>query len=85
MRPRPPGFVERACEILDKVERAGGYELLLTDSTPATSMKRPLVPWHFRLSYKDRRNLSLKVLDFVKSGGPKLTVGRTIFEMWMGL
>ena len=30
---------------------------------------------------KDRR----KVLDFVKPGGPELTVGRTIFELWMGL
>lgn len=26
----------------------------------------------------------LKVLDFVKSGGPILTVGRTVFEMWLG-
>ena len=30
-------------------------------------------------------SLKVKVLDFVKRGGPKLTVGRTIFEMWMGL
>ena len=27
----------------------------------------------------------VKVLDFIKSGGPKLTVDRTIFELWMGL
>ena len=26
-------------------------------------------------------NVKVKVLDFVKSGGPKLTVGRTIFEL----
>ena len=26
-----------------------------------------------------------KVLDFVKSVGPKLTVGRTIFELWLTL
>lgn len=27
----------------------------------------------------------LKVLDFIKSGGPELTVDRTIFEMWLVL
>ena len=27
----------------------------------------------------------MKVLDFVKFAGPILTVGRTIFEMWLGL
>ena len=36
-------------------------------------------------NYTASLNLNVKVLDFVKSGGPKLTVGRTIFEMWMGL
>ena len=25
-----------------------------------------------------------KVLDFVKSGGPKWTVDRTLFELWLG-
>ena len=30
-------------------------------------------------------NLIVKVLDFVQLGGPDLTVGSTIFEMWMGL
>ena len=35
--------------------------------------------------YTASLNVKVKVLDFVKSGGPKLTVGRTIFEMWMGL
>ena len=28
-----------------------------------------------------RMNLSLTVLDSVKFGGPKLTVGRTVFEL----
>ena len=28
--------------------------------------------------------LKVKVLDFVKSGGPKWIVGGTIFEMWLG-
>ncbi len=32
-----------------------------------------------------KRNLNTKVLDFVKSGGPKLTVGRTVFELRMEL
>ena len=32
-----------------------------------------------------RTNLSVKVLDFFQLGGPKLTVGSTIFEMWLGL
>ena len=27
---------------------------------------------------------SNEVLDFVKSGGPILTVDRTIFEIWLG-
>ena len=27
---------------------------------------------------------NVKVLDFIKSGGPKWTVDRTIFEMWLG-
>ena len=37
------------------------------------------------LAYRSSLNLKLKVLDFVKSGGPKLTVDRTIFELWLGL
>ena len=36
------------------------------------------------LLYNARLNLSVKVLDFVKSGGPKWTVGGTVFEMWLG-
>jgi hypothetical protein len=30
-------------------------------------------------------NLNVKVLDFIQFGGPDLTVGSTVFEMWMGL
>ena len=37
------------------------------------------------LSYTANLKDKLKVLDFVKSGGPKLTVDRTIFELWLGL
>ena len=34
--------------------------------------------------YNTKVNRVVKVLDFVKSGGPVLTVGRTVFEMWLG-
>ena len=34
--------------------------------------------------YRFSLNLNTKVLDFVKSGGPKWIVGGTIFEMWLG-
>ena len=35
-------------------------------------------------SYPASLNLRVKILDFIKSGGPILTVDRTIFEMWLG-
>ena len=35
-------------------------------------------------SAADSLNFNTKVLDFVKSGGPKWMVGGTIFEMWLG-
>ena len=35
--------------------------------------------------YRSRMSLSVKVLDFVQSGGPDLTVDSTIFEIWMAL
>ena len=38
-----------------------------------------------RSGYTSRTNLKVKVLDFVQLGGPKLTVGRTIFELWLVL
>ena len=34
--------------------------------------------------YRSRTNRSVKVLDFVQLGGPKWTVDRTIFELWLG-
>ena len=34
--------------------------------------------------YTSRTKVKLKVLDFIKSGGPILTIDRTIFEMWLG-
>ena len=34
--------------------------------------------------YTASLNLKVKVLDFVKSGGPKWIVGGTFFEMWLG-
>ena len=36
-------------------------------------------------TYRSRTTVNVKVLDFVKSGGPDLTVGSTVFETWMGL
>ena len=36
------------------------------------------------LDYTTSLNLNVKVLDFVKSGGPILTIDRTIFEVWLG-
>ena len=29
-------------------------------------------------------NLMKRVLDFIQFGGPILTIGRTVFEMWLG-
>ena len=34
--------------------------------------------------YSPNLNLSGKVLNIVQLGGPLLTVGRIIFEMWLG-
>ena len=36
-------------------------------------------------AYISNLSRSVKVLDFVKFGGPVLTIDRTIFEMWLGL
>ena len=33
------------------------------------------------LLYTDILNLDMKILDFVKSGGQRLTLGRTVFEL----
>ena len=35
-------------------------------------------------AYRSKMNLNVKVLDFMKSGGPILTIDRTIFELWLG-
>ena len=35
--------------------------------------------------YRVNLNLIRKVLDFIQFGGPDLTVGSTVFEIWMGL
>ena len=35
-------------------------------------------------TFKPNLNLNSKVLDFIQFGGPILTVGRTVFEMWLG-
>ena len=35
-------------------------------------------------AYTASLKFKLKVLDFIKSGGPTWTVDGTIFEMWLG-
>ena len=35
-------------------------------------------------AYTASLNLKVKVLDFIKSGGPILTIDRTVFELWLG-
>ena len=42
-------------------------------------------PGRISSGYKPRSNLKTKVLDFVQLGGPKWTVDRTVFEMWLGV
>ena len=56
-----------------------------TGKSATLAGKLSVIALHVASSYSSSLNFKLKVLDFVKSGGPKLTVGRTIFEMWMGL
>ena len=34
--------------------------------------------------YTAKAKVMVKVLDFVKSGGPFFTVDRTVFELWLG-
>ena len=53
----------------------GGLECPLNTSVSGAA------PFRYRSNWK----LNVKVLDFVKSGGPKLTVDRTIFEIRLAL
>ena len=39
--------------------------------------------WEAGSAYRSKVRVNVKVLDFVKRGGPILTVDRTIFEMWL--
>ena len=43
------------------------------------------VGWEAGSAYRSNTRVNVKVLDFVKRGGPKLTVGRTIFELLLAL
>ena len=36
------------------------------------------------IDHSTKAKVMLKVLDFDQLGGPILTVGRTVFEMWLG-
>ena len=40
--------------------------------------------WEAGSAYRFKVSVNVKVLDFVKRGGPKWIVGGTIFEMWLG-
>ena len=59
---------------------------LLKGKAPALE-NRGLVStgWEAGSAYRSNVRVNVKVLDFVKRGGPKLTVDRTIFEMRLGL
>ena len=52
------------------------YTLLL-NAIPLPDGERPAS------NYTLKTKLNMKVLDFVQLGGPILTVGRTIFKMWL--
>ena len=49
-----------------------------------TSIREGYVSSPRRNIYSASVNLSVKVLDLVQFGGPKWTVDRTAFEMWLG-
>ena len=51
---------------------------LLLNAIPLPDGERPAS------NYTPNTNLNVKVLDFVQLGGPKWTVDRTVFEMWLG-
>ena len=40
--------------------------------------------WEAGSGYRSSMRVKVKVLDFVKRGGPYFTVDRTIFELWLG-
>ena len=40
--------------------------------------------WEAGSAYRSKVSVKVKVLDFVKRGGPKWTVDRNILEMWLG-
>ena len=40
--------------------------------------------WEAGSAYRSSTRVKVKVLDFVKRGGPILTVDRTVFEIWLG-
>ena len=54
------------------------------DSVALAVLMRAEAACPARIIYTANLNLSVKVLDFVKFGGPKWIVGGTIFEMWLG-
>ena len=55
-----------------------------TGKSATLTGKLRIIALHAASSYSSSLNFKLKVLDFVKSGGPKGMVGGTVFEMWLG-
>ena len=72
------GLVAGACIHPCGPSTAGVWRIL-SDSWTHRSSRRYSFP-----GYTASLNRIVKVLDFVKSGGPEWTVDRTVFEMWLG-
>ena len=96
LTPRPsrvPGHSDRAEKSQnanDLRERAAAGPLVLCQRVDRTreeacAPEHGLVStgWEAGSAYRSSKSVKVKVLDFVKSGGPELTVGRTIFELWL--
>ena len=60
----------------------------LSAKGPTDEAEAPLKDWGQAVAalaaYTVNRKLSVKVLDFVQLGGPRWTVDRSVFEMWLG-
>ena len=54
------------------------------DSTISSDLGGPHALQATLAAHSAKLNLRIKVLDFVQLGGPKWTVDRTVFEMWLG-
>ena len=55
----------------------------IANAQPGRAGSRPM-GWEAGSTYRSRTTVNAKILDFIKSGGPVLMVGSTIFELWLG-